>query len=447
MRTLLFNSLLLISVTLSAQSQPMSISLFFEKADYNLSPAQQLQLEEFKELTIDSGYNAIFLKGYADIDGSDKSNLELSQYRVTAVQQYLSNSKYLIESKFYGEKEAINKNKTEEQKSLNRRVDVIFWTNYALAQKKKKPQIYTFAPNRTIEFTAAEGTKIKIPANSLVYEEGGQVPLGDIQIEITEFYSLMDIIDNKLATISNGQLLISDGMINIEASRNGKDLRLQGGATMEVGFAEREENDGFGLYYANANNNGDIANWVPAVDPSAIDKEWVIHGSKLFISDTIEKWRSKFDYNNFGQRIKVTDHWEETKGKWMDTLMIDKTINKNKIILQATKLGWINCDQIYMKENAPTINLIVETGPVVGSEIVMIFNDKKAMIAPTKNAMGKLQFDNVPKGENVTIAGVGSGEGKLYFTKKEFVTADENITLNFEETTIKNIQDQLAGYN
>ena len=61
--------------------------------------------------------------------------------------------------------------------------------------------------------------------------------------------------------------------------------------------------------------------------------------------------------------------------------------------------------------------------------------------------MGKLQFDNVPKGENVTIAGVGSGEGKLYFTKKEFVTADENITLNFEETTIKNIQDQLAGYN
>ena len=100
MRTLLFNSLLLISVTLSAQSQPMSISLFFVNSDYNLSPAQQLQLEEFKELTVDSGYNAIFLKGYADIDGSDKSNLELSQYRVTAVQQYLSNSKYLIESKF-----------------------------------------------------------------------------------------------------------------------------------------------------------------------------------------------------------------------------------------------------------------------------------------------------------------------------------------------------------
>ena len=80
----------------------------------------------------------------------------------------------------------------------------------------------------------------------------------------------------------------------------------------------------------------------------------------MFLTDTVEKWRSKFDYNNFGQRIKVTDHWEETKGKWMDTLMIDKTINTNKIILQATKLGWINCDQFYFKDNNPTVDLIVQ---------------------------------------------------------------------------------------
>jgi len=447
MRTFLFYSLLLISLTLSAQSQPMSISLFFEKADYALSPAQQLQLQEFKELTVDSGYNAIFLKGYADIDGSDESNLELSQYRVTAVQQYLTNGKYLMESRFYGEKEAINKNKNEEQKSLNRRVDVIFWTNYKLSQKKKKSQIYTFAPNKTIEFTAAEGTIIKIPGNSLVYMENGAVPMGDIQIEITEFYAMMDIIDNKLSTTFNGQLIISDGMINIEATRNNKQLRLKGGTTMEVGFAEREENDGFGLFYGNENGSGDVTNWTPAVNPNMIDKEWTIHGSKLFLTDTTEKWRSKFDYNNFGQRIKVTEHWEETKGKWMDTLMIDKTINTNKIILQATQLGWINCDQIYFKENKPTINLIVETGYVTGSEIVMIFNDKKAMMTPTVDARGNVVFSNVPTGEKVTITGVGSGEGKLYFTKKELVTSAENVTLNFEETTIKNIQEQLSGYN
>jgi len=447
MRTFLFYSLLLISLTLSAQSQPMSISLFFEKADYALSPAQQLQLQEFKELTVDSGYNAIFLKGYADIDGSDESNLELSQYRVTAVQQYLTNGKYLMESRFYGEKEAINKNKNEEQKSLNRRVDVIFWTNYKLSQKKKKSQIYTFAPNKTIEFTAAEGTIIKIPGNSLVYMENGAVPMGDIQIEITEFYSMMDIIDNKLSTTFNGQLIISDGMINIEATRNNKQLRLKGGTTMEVGFAEREDNDGFGLFYGNENGSGDVTNWTPAVNPNMIDKEWTIHGSKLFLTDTTEKWRSKFDYNNFGQRIKVTEHWEETKGKWMDTLMIDKTINTNKIILQATQLGWINCDQIYFKENKPTINLIVETGYVTGSEIVMIFNDKKAMMTPTVDARGNVVFSNVPTGEKVTITGVGSGEGKLYFTKKELVTSAENVTLNFEETTIKNIQEQLSGYN
>jgi hypothetical protein len=69
------------------------------------------------------------------------------------------------------------------------------------------------------------------------------------------------------------------------------------------------------------------------------------------------------------------------------------------------------------------------------------------MITPTKDAKGNYYFSNVPIGEEVTITGVGSGDGKLYFTKKEFVTSAQNITLNFEETTIKNIQKQLSGYN
>ena len=77
----------------------------------------------------------------------------------------------------------------------------------------------------------------------------------------------------------------------------------------------------------------------------------------------------------------------------------------------------------------------------------MIFNNKKAMITPTTDPSGNYYFNNVPNGEKVTITGIGSGEGKLYFTKKELVTSSQSITLNFEETTIKNIQDQLSGYN
>ncbi len=444
MRKLLLPFALLVTVLVSAQSQPTALSLFFEKADYNLTRQQQMQIDEFTEFVADSGYNAIFIKGYADIDGSDKSNLELSEFRVEAVKQYINTAKYNIEYKCYGEKAAINNNKNEDEKSLNRRVDLIFWTNYNLIQKNKKPQVFIFAPNKTIAFTAAEGTKIKIPANSLVYSDGS-APYGDITIAITEYYSMLDIIQNKLETTSNNNILISDGMININANRNDKTLRLKGGTTMEVEFAERENNDGFSLFYGAGNANTDIVNWVPAINPTSIDKNWSMSGYKMFASDTISTWKSKFDYNFFGQRIKVTEHWEEHKDIWHDTIIVDKTINANKIILQSTQMGWINCDQFY-NSKSENINIIVDLNKDINPELVLIFSDLKAMISLAK-IDGAWGFYNVPKGEKVTIAGVGSGEGKLYFAKKEFVVLEPKVTLDFKETGIKKIQEEFAAFN
>ena len=403
-------------------------------------------LEEFTDLIKDSTYNAVFIKGYADIDGSEQSNLELSEQRVVAISSGLYKRKYKVESKFYGEKGAVNKNRTEEEKSLNRRVDLIFWTNFELFQNKKKPQVFTFAANRNIEFTAAEGTKIKIPANSLVYGDG-KVPAGDIQIEITEFYSMMDILQNKLTTSSNGALIISDGMINMNATKNNNALRLKGGATMDVGFTDREENDGFGIFYGEGNPANNSINWIPAANPAAIDKSWSMSGIKLFMDDTIETWRSKFDYNTYGQRIKVTEKWEEIKGISYDTIIIDKTINANKIILQATQLGWINCDQFYFNEEAPSIQMYVDIESTINSNVVLIFNDKKAMLSPTKIAGGQLLFSNIPAGEKVTLTGVGSGEGKLYFAQQEIVTTSGKLLLEFQESDIESIQDKLSAYN
>lgn len=429
--------------TLSAQSTTFGLSIFFDKADYNLSVENKLKIDDFKLLAKDSTYNSVFIKGYADNDGSEESNLELSQQRVNSVKNYFYGNKYAVDSRCYGEKEAINKNKNESEKSLNRRVDIIFWTNYTL--NKKKPQIFTFPANRTIEFTAAEGTKIKIPANSLVYENGS-TPLGDITIAITEYYSMNDIIQNKLTTSSNGDLLVSAGMINIEASRNEKALKLKSGALMDVGFAERKEDDGFGMFYGNENPANDVINWVPAVDTRKNEEEgWYYSGVKLFMSDTIERWRNKLEYNKYGQRIKVTEKWVENKGTNYDTLLIDKTINKNAIILQATKLGWLNCDQFY--NDKEKMDLYVNYDPAIQPDIVLIFGELKAMVQPTKNVPGQLIFYGVPKNEKIILTGIGSGEGKLYFTKNESLAINAPAKLLFNETSIEEINKQLSVYH
>ncbi|MBK7442913.1 MAG: hypothetical protein IPI65_15700 [Bacteroidetes bacterium] len=51
-----------------------------------------------------------------------------------------------MENKYYGETNAINKNKTEAEKAMNRRVDIILWTDYKLAQRNKKPQVFLLNP-------------------------------------------------------------------------------------------------------------------------------------------------------------------------------------------------------------------------------------------------------------------------------------------------------------
>lgn len=443
---IVFASLLLLTLTnLSAQSQPITFSVYFEKGKAEINPADVLTINDFLALSRDSSYNAVFLKGYADPDGSDASNMNLSELRTANVSSMFYGKKYAVETKYYGETNAINKNKTEAEKGMNRRVDIILWTDFKLAQKNKKPQVFTFAPNRTIEIKGAEGTRIKIPANSLVYENGN-VPTGDITIELTEFYSMLDIINQQLTTTSNGSVLESAGMINIEASRNDKTLRLAGGTIMDVQFAERADNDGFGLFYGNENARTQAINWTPAANPSSIDKEWNISGAKLFVTDTIEKWRSKFDFNNLGQRIKVTERWEETKGTSYDTLIMDKTINANKIILQATRLGWINCDQFY-ENNQPTTELYVEAGTNYKTEVVLIFTDRMGMITPVVGLNGTLVFNNVPVGEKAIITGVGSDEGKLYFARQELITSSTSVKLDMKETPIKEINTQLSSLN
>lgn len=443
---ILFATLFVISILeLSAQSQPITFSVYFEKGDAELNPADALTIDDFLALAKDSSYNAIFLKGYADPDGSNTANMDLSEQRVNAVVGKFYSRRYAVDTKYYGETVAVNKNKTEAEKALNRRVDIILWTNYKLVQKNKKPQVFTFPANRVIEFTAAEGTSIKIPANSFVYGTG-DAPTGDITIAITEFYSMMDIMQQNLSTTSNGQVLESAGMINIEASRNNNALRLKGGSLMEVQFADRENNDGFGLFYGDENPRSEAINWTPAANPSSIDKVWNISGCKIFVSDTIEKWKSKFDYNKFGQRIRVTQRWEENKGISYDTLIMDKTIYANKIILQATRMGWINCDQFYENEK-PTVNLIVDAGSNLKTEIVMIFTERKGMITPVNNGNGQLVFQNVPQDQKVTITGVGSDEGKLFFAKQDLVTAATTIKLEFKETPIAEITGQLSVLN
>ena len=74
----------------------------------------------------------LIIEGHTDSDGETASNQELSEARAEAVRQYLIESydfisPNMIEARGSGEDRPAVPNNTRENKTLNRRIEVIIW--------------------------------------------------------------------------------------------------------------------------------------------------------------------------------------------------------------------------------------------------------------------------------------------------------------------------------
>ncbi len=109
-----------------------TITLYFDFNKYNLTGASRAGLDSF--LRAEKEYLSGFLfnlNGYCDADGTDNYNDLLSVNRVKAVKKYLLNNGIppgnIGNTKGHGEKDPLNENNTEEEKKLNRRVEISYY--------------------------------------------------------------------------------------------------------------------------------------------------------------------------------------------------------------------------------------------------------------------------------------------------------------------------------
>lgn len=71
-----------------------------------------------------------------------------------------------------------------------------------------------------------EGTVLKIPAFTFLDVYNRPVK-GQVQIKLTECYNYADMFAHRLTTTSNGEPLVTGGMVKIDATQDGKPLRIQ----------------------------------------------------------------------------------------------------------------------------------------------------------------------------------------------------------------------------
>jgi hypothetical protein len=105
-----------------------------------------------------------------------------------------------------------------------------------LLEKTRAPETHHFQqPHRPLVLIGEEGTELLIPADAFVHADGTPVT-GEVEIKLTEVANKQELILSNLPTQSNGRMLVSGGVIHIEALADGKQLKLADGKSVLVNF-------------------------------------------------------------------------------------------------------------------------------------------------------------------------------------------------------------------
>lgn len=127
--------------------------------------------------------------------------------------------------------------------------------NQLLCSLAKKAQEFIIDNSRDTILFAAEGSSLLIPAKSL---GGNRV----VKISLREFYKTSDIVMNKLSTTSNGEQLITGGMVHISATANEKPVDVVPGKTIRWYLPDTSRQmEEMQLFKGEERKVGDI-NWI-----------------------------------------------------------------------------------------------------------------------------------------------------------------------------------------
>lgn len=261
-----------------------------------------------------------------------------------------------------------------------------------------KEQTKEVTANVHSEITGANGTKIEIPANAFVDAFGNPVT-GKVNIKLTEAVSLEDIVIGGLTTrTSDGGVLESKGMINVQAYQGNNQLYLKKDITVTL---PTDFEEGFS-YYEGEIENGDlvwknpidlvpngfqsdtmeveddvkVVNDQPAVPVFEIsdDFDMIVARDMVGFGATRASYGDKkllevIVYKE-GKRIKISDR-RVSDDKWL----IHRGLNEEEV---AEVQGWFENDSVPM----------LEQGWVIRNENMNQNNNQRGKIVMNNNVEG-----------------------------------------------------------
>ncbi len=234
-RTLLI--VFLVGISAISRGQKTNLDLIYELNKYELDKSQIQLLNNYIESVDQNQLSQININGHTDEVGLAAYNLELSRKRAETVANYLEKngiSKGIIQVSYFGETQPL-KNTTALDKN-NRRVELelirknnstistkseTITSNWLLDSIQPKGQEFCIDNNRDTIIYGKKGTIIHFKAYSLMHKNGDTIK-ECVELKLSEAYNKVDMLLYNLTTMSDGNLLETDGMFKLDIKDSDK---------------------------------------------------------------------------------------------------------------------------------------------------------------------------------------------------------------------------------
>lgn len=482
---------------ISAAQESSSISVFFDINSSTANPQETEKLKRFTNQLSSENVQSISLVAYADAPGSDAHNLSLGEKRLQNINEILN--KQFPDSLFEFKNNSTTAKESPDYNAALRRVDLKFTLKtkedlgpgieYLLAQLAMKAETFIISNQRDTVLRSREGSLIYVPANAFL---GGDLNR-PIRLTLKEVRKKSDMILERLTTQSNGRMLISDGMFNLEAQQNNRPLKIDGRKKISI-FKNKEEKlanpqlfigeNLDSLHYTDwklnrQNSLQSISDfqYLRSFGYSLYDCPlFFCKFQRLFRGDLAIKRRISTRYPNYlqayFQKYEVSDLKQlkaaliesnpSLKGKINSLKDLDKVLKEmereemeDKIsegaastselsyyLFNMGNLNWINIDSFYNlpKEELTTQKILVD---VAGhTDVKIVFKDLNSVLRPNGTTNGAYYFKDIPKGEAAYALGLQYIRGEAYIAISEFKIG-EKVELNYQKASLERIKETL----
>ncbi|MGJ4789867.1 hypothetical protein [Leptospira koniambonensis] len=282
--------------------------------------------------------------------------------------------------------------------------------DFLFSPRYKETQVFFIQAGKDSQVKGEEGTIIHFPLGSLLGENGRPL-VGEVRVELSEYYSNADILLSGLTTTSGEKSIETKGMIRLEVySSEGQKAKVNKGNPVRVEFKNPME-PGYEIFYGKKKEDGSL--------------DWT--------NDSLS-WKS--DLSFAPAKTKAQAAMPSSYGR-EELISVTRAVG-----IAIYNFNWINCDRFL--KFAPIIPLHLnvleeellkrnyEDRPV----FLLIFKDISS-IMPTYIESSKrvLYFPNLPPGKKATVIGWRkSGETRWLYWKKDVVIGEED-NLNPEWTS------------